>query len=61
MDEVYTCICGGQAFSIHEGFIRCVKCLKKYVLRRFKALSGAEAQVLENPKDFNKRIREEKK
>ena len=57
MDEVYTCTCGGQSFSIHEGHICCVQCSVEYNLRRFKALSGALAQVLENPKDFNERIR----
>lgn len=59
MPEAYTCICGGQEFSIHIGFIRCVKCQRRYKLRRFKALSGAEAFVLELPKDFNKKTKKE--
>ena len=59
MDEIYTCTCGGQAFSVHEGHICCVQCSVEYKLRIFKALSGALGQVLENPKDFNERIRED--
>ena len=52
MDEVYTCICGGQAFSIHEnGRIRCSKCQKEYLLD-----IGDE---MESPTDFNERIRTE--
>lgn len=30
MDEVYTCICGNQKWSIHEQFIRCTKCKAEY-------------------------------
>lgn len=30
MDEVYTCICNGQSWTIHYDFIRCVKCNRKY-------------------------------
>lgn len=61
MDEVYTCICGSQSWSIYDGFIRCVKCQRRYKLERFKALSDAEAFVLELPKDFNKRVEQVKK
>lgn len=30
MDEVYTCICGNQEWSIHERIVRCTKCGKEY-------------------------------
>lgn len=26
MDEVYTCLCGNQAWVIHDHFIVCTKC-----------------------------------
>ena len=59
MGEVYTCICKGQSWSIHIGFIRYLKCQRRYKLKRFKALSSAEAFVLELPKDFNKKTKKE--
>ena len=30
MDEVYTCVCGCQRWGIHDGFVRCDKCMKEY-------------------------------
>lgn len=57
MDEVYTCTCGGQKFQIHDGFIRCANCQREVKLTRINKLSGAEASILEDPGDFNERIR----
>ena len=59
MDEIYTCVCGGQSFKIREGSIRCVNCSRIYDLCRYKRLNGEEAHILQLPKDFNKRIRKE--
>ncbi|MBA7674069.1 hypothetical protein ES703_82276 [subsurface metagenome] len=57
MDEAYTCICGGQAFSIHDGGeIRCGKCLKEYQLQWLDENFNHE---FESPKDFNERVRKE--
>ena len=47
MDEVYTCVCGGQSWSIHEQFIRCVSCNKEYKVK------------MESPTDFNVRSEEQ--
>ena len=59
MDEVYTCVCGNQAFSIHDGFIRCSQCRKEYKFKRIKALNGKERIDLECVADFNKRVKKE--
>jgi len=53
MHEVYTCICGGQKFSIHDTTITCPNCGRIYGLVILKK------RGLESPKDFNKRIRKE--
>lgn len=29
MDEIYTCLCGEQFWSIHAGFIKCRHCGKE--------------------------------
>lgn len=49
MDEVYTCICGGQTWSIHEGFIRCSSCNKQYGI------------TAESPTNFNESIEKREK
>jgi len=59
MDKVYTCVCGGQKFTIGDGFIRCGNCQRKYQLTRYKRLNGTEAYILDKPQDFNLRIRKE--
>jgi len=33
MDEVYTCLCKGQAWSIHDGYIKCEKCGRNFFLK----------------------------
>ena len=30
MDNVYTCVCGVQLWTIHDGFIRCGCCKQEY-------------------------------
>ena len=57
MDEVYTCKCGGQSFSIHSGFIRCVECQKEYKLQ---SMGNTAPYVLEDPEDFNRKIGKER-
>ena len=42
MDEVYTCICKGQAWTIHAGFIRCENCNREF-----------DSYCLRSPKQFN--------
>lgn len=59
MNEVYTCICGGQAFCIHDGFIRCEKCSKKYDIKYVE--SSIDVERVEDPSEFNERIRKEAK
>lgn len=61
MDEVYTCICKGQAWSIHDGYIRCLRCRKEYKFKRIKDLAGREKIDLECVTDFNKRVEQVKK
>ena len=57
MDEVYTCVCGNQAFSIHDGFIRCSQCRKEYRIQYVE--SGADVERIEDPTEFNERIKKE--
>ena len=53
MDEVYTCICGGQNFVImNRARIYCRKCGKEYGLMWLD-------DEMESPEDFNKRIKKE--
>ena len=47
MDEVYTCLCGCQEWSIHVDFVRCCCCNKEYKTRT------------EDPSKFNESIRKE--
>lgn len=61
MDEVYTCMCKGQAWSIHDGFIKCLRCRKEYKFKRHKALREKEKQLLDSVTDFNKRVEQVKK
>ena len=56
MDEVYTCTCGSQQFSIGEGIITCGNCGVIYYLQ---VVNDSNSWALEWPKKFNKRIREE--
>jgi len=53
MLEVYTCVCGGEQFSIKDSTITCWSCGRFYTLL-FKT-------EIESPEDFNSRIRSEKK
>lgn len=54
MDEVYTCVCGGQKFMITgEETIICLKCARIYDL-----IWIDDAQ--ESAEDFNSRIRSKK-
>ena len=48
MDEVYTCLCGCQHWSIHDGFIRCMLCGKDYKHQTYV-------------KKFNEKIKKQKK
>lgn len=50
MSEVYTCVCGGQVFKIHNSTITCPACERIYDLSMMK-------NQLESPEDFNSRIR----
>ncbi len=59
MDEVYTCICRGKTWVIHDGFIRCAHCQKEYKFKNFNALSGMKGQALQNVTDFNERVKKE--
>ena len=59
MDEVYTCICKGQQWSIHDGFIRCANCKKEYKFKRIIDLKGRERIDLECVTDFNERAKKE--
>jgi len=49
-DEVFTCICGNELWSIHEGFIRCSKCKKEFEL---KYLGGGGFSEIPSPEYFN--------
>jgi len=33
MDEIYTCLCEGQEWHIHEGVIKCVGCHREFVMK----------------------------
>ncbi len=61
MDEVYTCICRGKTWIIHDGFIRCANCQKEYKFRRIINPAGKERIELECVTDFNKRVEQVKK
>ena len=52
MHEVYTCICGGQRWTILGVKIECDKCGKEYGLMWLD-------DEMESPEDFNKRINKE--
>jgi hypothetical protein len=54
MAEIYTCICGGQRWTIFGPIIECDKCGKEY------GLSWLDDEI-ETPKDFNDRIKKETK
>ena len=56
MEEVYTCICGGQTFLIMASAkICCNGCGKDYELMWDVGIDGQ----MESPEDFNARIRKE--
>ena len=55
MDEVYVCICGGQRWVIVGVKIECDKCGKEYELMWDVGIDGQ----MENPKEFNERIKKE--
>ena len=57
MDEVYTCVCKGQRWFIHDGFIRCANCEKQYKIKYVE--SGPGVERIEDPKEFNERIKKE--
>ena len=56
MSETYTCVCGGQQFTIQDNTITCPACGKIYLLI-------LKEDRLESPGEFNSRISsgEEKK
>ena len=45
MDEVYTCICKGQSWFIHNDFIRCRDCGREYKTKN------------KCPSKFNKKVK----
>lgn len=53
MPEVYTCVCGGQQFTIQGSTITCPACGRIHYLMWLD-------DEMEAPEDFNERIREEK-
>jgi len=56
MNEVYTCICGYQNWTICDGFIICNDCGEQYT---FRQLGISHTYLLESPKNFNARIKKE--
>jgi len=54
MNEVYTCECGYQDWTICDGFIICNDCGDQY---SFKRLGNSPFYIFENPKDFNKKAK----
>jgi len=54
MDEIFTCICGNQLWSIYDGFLRCSKCGEEYVL---EYLGGGGEYTISKPEYFNEKIR----
>ncbi|MBA7698379.1 hypothetical protein ES703_107056 [subsurface metagenome] len=50
--ETYTCVCGGQRFTIQDNTITCPACGKIYLLILKK-------HRVESPGEFNSRIRSE--
>ena len=58
--EPYICTCGHWGFNILDGEIVCLGCKKEYPLKRFFRQDGkTKDHILQNPEDFNKRIRKE--
>ena len=55
MPEVYTCICGGQRWTILGAKIACDKCGKEYTLMWDVGIDGQ----MESPEEFNERIRQD--
>ena len=55
MAEIYTCVCGGQRWSICGAEIECDKCGKEYTLMWDVGIDGQ----METPKEFNERIKKE--
>jgi len=57
MAEIYTCICGGQRWTILGAEIECDKCGKEYRIKYVE--SGPGTERIEDPEEFNERIRKE--
>ena len=55
MEEIYTCTCGGQKFTIGDGEITCLRCGMIYIIQYLNADGKPE---FESSEDFNKRIKE---
>lgn len=61
-EGVYICTCDHWGFNILDGKVVCLGCKKEYALKRFFRYDGkTKDYILQNPKAFNKKIREEKK
>ena len=58
MAEVYTCVCGGQRWTMYGAKIECDKCGREYTLM-WKV--GIDGEVHESPKEFNERVRPKEK
>ena len=55
MSETYTCVCGGQQFTIQDNTITCPECGKIHLL----IILEDRVHRLESPGEFNSRIRSE--
>ena len=53
MEEVYTCICGGQAWVIYGDRLKCIECEKEYDI-----WEDLQLDDLIPPKIFNDSIKE---
>lgn len=53
MDEVYTCLCGGQAWTILGDFIVCNKCGYEFQGIRIGMANGT---ILPTPEVFNRNL-----
>jgi len=55
MAEVYTCVCGGQRWTICGAKIECDKCGREYILMWDVGIDGQ----MESPKEFNERVKQD--
>ena len=46
MDEIYTCLCEKQAWSIHDGFIRCVGCKREFQVKNGRLIKPWRFNVI---------------